>query len=151
MEEYNILVFALVFMTISTLIFSVVELIDKRKIYKRTVEHQKQWNKIKSENPPKLWDKLSTQYLDELFRQYPDGAIGIPNFFRNTVWYIQGGSGLIKSAEMQSVGTAEDDKGKFECLFLRDKNGKVFIKEADKVYPTYEEAEKALKESSNNA
>ena len=31
-------------------------------------------------------------------------------------------------------------------MFLRDKDGKVFMKEADKVYSTYEEAERALKE-----
>lgn len=146
MEEYNIFVCPLVFVLISTLTWSVAMLIHKRKIYKRTVEHQKQWNKIKSENPPKLWDELSTQYLDELFHQYPDDVIGIPNFFRNTVWYIQDGSGFIKSAEMTGNGTAEDDKGVYECLFLRDKDGKVFIKEADKVYPTYKEAERALKE-----
>ena len=146
MEEHNILVFALVFMTISTLIFSVVELIDKRKIYKRTVEHQKQWNKIKSENPPKLWDELYDRYLDELFCQYPMGGVGIPRF-SGTAWYISdNGGGLIKRAEMQSIGTAEYDKGVYECLFLRDKDGKVFMKEADKVYSTYEEAERALKE-----
>ena len=41
------------------------------------------------------------------------------------------------------MGVSKDD---FKCLFLRDKDGKTFIKEADKVYPTYEEAERALKE-----
>ena len=80
MEEYNIFVRPLVFVLISTLTWSVAMLIHKHKINKRIDEHQKQWNKIKSENPPKLWDELYTQYLDELFHQYPVGNIGIPKF-----------------------------------------------------------------------
>lgn len=73
MEEHNILVRPLVFVLILTLIWSVTMLIHKRKINKRVAEHQKQWNKIKSENPPELWDKLYDQYLDELFYQHPKG------------------------------------------------------------------------------
>lgn len=70
MEEHNILVHPLMFVLILTLIWSVAILIHKRKISKRVAEHQKQWNKIKSENPPELWDELYDQYLDELFHQY---------------------------------------------------------------------------------
>ena len=75
--------------------------------------------------------------------------IHLPYRLGGVVWYIKDNdSNLIKSAEVLGVGVS---KGDFEHLFLRDKNGKVFIKEADKVCPTYEEAEKALKESNNNA
>ncbi len=70
MEEHNILVRQLVFVLILTLIWSVIVLIHKRKINKRVAEHQKQWDKIKSENPPELWDELYDQYLDGLFHQY---------------------------------------------------------------------------------
>lgn len=69
--------------------------------------------------------------------------IRIPYRFGSVVWYIKGNSRL-KSAEVLGMGIV---KGGLEYLFLRDKDGKVFIKETDKVYPTYEEAEKALKES----
>ena len=74
--------------------------------------------------------------------------IHLPYRLGGVVWYIKDNdSSLIKSAEVLGVGIS---KGDFEHLFLRDKNDKVFIKEADKVYPTYEEAEKALKERENN-
>lgn len=70
--------------------------------------------------------------------------IHLPYRLGSVVWYIKGnGSGLIKDAEVLGMGVS---KGGFEHLFLHGKDGKVFIKEADKVYPTYEEAEKALKE-----
>lgn len=75
--------------------------------------------------------------------------IRIPYRFGSMVWYIKGNDGgLTKSADILGMGIV---KGGLEYLFLRDKDGKVFIKETDKVYPTYEEAEKALKESENNA
>ena len=74
--------------------------------------------------------------------------IHLPYRLGSMVWYIKDNdSSLIKSAEVLGMGIAKDG---LECLFLRDKDDKVFIKEADKVYPTYEEAEKALKESENN-
>ena len=69
MEEHNILVRQLVFVLILTLIWSVAMLIHKRKINKRVAEHQKQWNKIKSENPPELWDELYDQYLVREFEK----------------------------------------------------------------------------------
>lgn len=70
--------------------------------------------------------------------------IHLPYRIGSVVWYIKGnGSSLIKSAEVLGMGVS---KGGFEHLFLRDTDDKVFIKEADKVYPKYEEAEKALKE-----
>lgn len=74
--------------------------------------------------------------------------IHIPYRFGSVVWYIKGNSRL-KSAEVLGMGVSKND---FERLFLCDTNGSVvFTKETDKVYPTYEEAEKALKESGNNA
>ena len=70
--------------------------------------------------------------------------IHLPYRLGSMVWYIKDNdSSLIKSAEVLGMGVSKDD---FKCLFLRDKDGKTFIKEADKVYPTYEEAERALKE-----
>ena len=75
--------------------------------------------------------------------------IHLPYRLGSVVWYIKGnGSSLIKSAEVLGMGIAKDG---LVCLFLHDKNDKVFIKEADKVYPTYEEVERALKERDNNA
>lgn len=79
--EMNIpLMFMLALSLIGALIVALVVAIDRRKINKRIAEHQKQWNKIKSESPPELWDELYDQYLVELYFQYPMGEIGIPRY-----------------------------------------------------------------------
>lgn len=93
---------------------------------------------------PNIYETYDCPYFDD-----ESEYIRIPYRFESVVWYIKGnGSGLTKSADVLGMGIV---KGGLEYLFLRDKDGKVFIKETDKVYPTYEEAEKALKESDNNA
>ncbi len=93
---------------------------------------------------PIIYEAHDCSYFDD-----KSEYIHLPYRLGSVVWYIKGnGSGLIKSAEVLGIGIAKDG---LERLFLRDKDGKVFINETDKVYPTYEEAEKALKESNNNA
>lgn len=88
---------------------------------------------------PIVYEAYDCSYFDD-----KSEYIHLPYRLGSVVWYIKGnGSSLTKSADVLGVGIVKDG---LEYLFLRDKDGKVFIKEADEVYPTYEEAEKALKE-----
>lgn len=80
MEKNISLMFMLALTLFGALIVALVVAIDRRKTNKRIDEHQKQWDKIKSESPPELWDELYDQYLDELFCRYPTGCIGIPRY-----------------------------------------------------------------------